>query len=488
MKINLNFKNISKNNSDYKNCWNIFSKCFLNDNKNKNILLINGNEQITFWLFENSFRIGSGLGLLQYIVGENYLDSLIEKNKFEYLLLPKKLIYELSFTTFQEITSFEIYEIEYVFIKINSFKKFTDFQESIVLFTSGSSGERKPVIIHHKSMLTCSRFMVTEMKMTNNDVEIIYAQLDHAFALGRILSCAISESSFLFVNSKKILSPKSIDKFIQLDGLSGISCMPSVLYKILSNKEYEKIFSKKLKYVQIGAMFLPPKKKIEIVEKLPETKIYAHYGMTEYMRATFFEVSCNLNKAYSEGKPSLGTEIKILKTEDEFFHKDNFNKTESNAIGEILIKGPHLSKGYIDSKSWNKKITKDGFFKTGDIGYIDKDGFLIHKGRKDNIFNFQGKLFSTIFLQEEFEKRFPDVENNNAIFPFRSENSIRDTEIKVFLSNKNAAYEEFPTDKEIKKFFQDLGLRISIIHLQSELPRTLNGKIAYGKLKEFLNS
>ena len=73
--------------------------------------------------------------------------------------------------------------------------------------------------------------------------------------------------------------------------------MPSVLYGILSNNVYSDFFSKKLKYVQIGAMFLPSNKKIEIANKLPKTKIYAHYGMTEYMRATFFEISHNLEKA-----------------------------------------------------------------------------------------------------------------------------------------------------------------------------------------------
>ena len=71
-------------------------------------------------------------------------------------------------------------------------------------------------------------------------------------------------------------------------------------------------------------MFLPANKKIEIVRKLPNTKIFAHYGMTEYMRATFYDISENISKANSEGKPSAETIIKIEPFEQNLINKEIF--------------------------------------------------------------------------------------------------------------------------------------------------------------------
>ena len=481
MNLKFNAQNISEKD---KSSYNIFKKHFLNENRFKDILIINVNEAITLWLFENCLKYGSGLGILQHKNNENFLDDFLEKYNFRYLILPKSLISKIKKSNFHILNIFPIYDVEYTFIEIikSNIKVYPLFSNSIILFTSGSSGERKPVIISHKSIIACSKFMVDEMCTNKNDVEIVYAQLDHAFALGRILSCAISNSSFVFINSKRILTPNIIEKFMQFKGLSGLSCMPSVLYRILQNEEYLDFFSENLKYVQIGAMFLPANKKIELVKKLPKTKVFAHYGMTEYMRATFFELSQNLNKAHTEGKASDGTEIKIIKI-------DNKNNKLNNidGIGEILLKGPHLASGYLASQEWDERSTNDGYFKTGDIGFLDDDGFLVHKGRKDNIFNFQGKLFSSTALQAQLEKMFPSLENNIVIFPHRSKESLRDTELNLFLFNIQLNKNKYPPEKEIKKFFLSFGLRISIIKQLLEIPRTANGKISYGNLESLLD-
>ena len=233
-------------------------------------------------------------------------------------------------------------------------------------------------------------------------------------------------------------------------------------------------------------MFFPENKKIELVKKLPQTKIYSNYGSTEYMRATFLEISENLSKANTEGKASRNTCIKISNID---FDKENsLIDDQKSFIGEILVKGAHLSRGYLNSDEWQKRLTSDGYFKTGDIGYLDKDGFLVHKGRKDNIFNFQGKLFSANSLQEQLEKKFPLLENKITLIPLRKENSIKDTEINLILSKSIKVQKENPSETEIKKFFLNYGLKISIIFLPCELPRTGNGKIAYGKLKKYIFS
>ena len=196
-------------------------------------------------------------------------------------------------------------------------------------------------------------------------------------------------------------------------------------------------------------------------------------GIAELCSVIFFELSKNLSKAHTEGKASKGTKIKILKSDDK---KNRLNSSEE--FGEILLKGPHLATGYFSSQEWNLRITDDGYFRIGDIGFLDNDGFLVHKGRKDNIFNFQGKLFSSLALQEQLEKKFPSLENNIVIFPHRSKDTLRDTKVKLFLFNSQLNNNKYPSEREIKKFFLPFGLRISIIEQALEIPRTLSIKIA----------
>ena len=450
----------------------------------ESVLVINGTEELILYLIKVSFEENIGLSILNTNDFKSDLKNILKFN-FVTLLIPKDQLKDaFKNQEFKLINTLEIESKEYCLIELINLKSKLKYEKSIILFTSGSSGLRKPVKISHKSMLDCANFMADSMLMNQYDKEIIYAQLDHAFAIGRILSCAIKGSSFCFWDSKKMLRPTSIEKIMSIPGLNGFSSMPSVLFSILSINRYASYFAKSLKYVQMGAMYLPAERKNFILNKLPGSRIFVHYGMTEYMRATFFDISKYPNKLITEGPPSKATEIKILNLKD-FENKTMDNKNE--IFGEILIKGPHLCEGYLDKDEWDKRVTKDGFFMTGDIGFLDKDGFLIHKGRKDNTFNFQGKLFNCKNLLNQLVKEFEYLKDKALVIPFRDENSLKDFEVFVCIINNSSFDKENDEKIKIKKYFAKLGLSISVKHFEDDFPRTQNGKIAYGKILKMIS-
>ena len=96
------------------------------------------------------------------------------------------------------------------------------------------------------------------------------------------------------------------------------------------------------------------------------------------MRSTFLNYEKFKNKIHTEGKPFKGVNIKILKNKNKF--------------GKILIKGKNLAYRYNDIKIWKKKF-KSNYFDSGDIGYLDKDNFLIFKSRVSNKININGIVF-----------------------------------------------------------------------------------------------
>ncbi len=102
----------------------------------------------------------------------------------------------------------------------------------------------------------------------------------------------------------------------------------------------------------------------------------------------------NRDKIHTEGKPFPGVKIKILKS-------NKFNKKS----GEILIKGKNLAYSYENIKIWRSRFV-NSFYKSGDLGIIDKNGYLIFKGRIENRINFNGKIYNTELIEEKIKKKF----------------------------------------------------------------------------------
>ena len=95
------------------------------------------------------------------------------------------------------------------------------------------------------------------------------------------------------------------------------------------------------------------------------------YGLTE----TSPILSVNRPVDYRDaagGLPLPGTEVKIY-------------EPNSEGVGEIICKGPHIMLGYYQNEEATKEVIRDGWFHTGDLGYIDKDGFIYVSGRKKNV-------------------------------------------------------------------------------------------------------
>ena len=126
------------------------------------------------------------------------------------------------------------------------------------------------------------------------------------------------------------------------------------------------------------------------------TNLFINYGMTEAMRSTFLDCKKYPKKIHTEGKPFSGALIKIYK------------KNKKDKIGQIFLKGKHLARGYSEAKLW--KLNFDGkWFKTTDLGYLDKDNFLIFHGRNNNTININGVNYFLDDIENLLKKKFKNI-------------------------------------------------------------------------------
>ena len=258
-----------------------------------------------------------------------------------------------------------------------------------ILFTSGTINFPKAVIITEGSYLHVSKILSKKLKQNKNDTELLSMPFDHSFGLVRLRCCILKGTKILVTDGLKNF-PK-IFKFSQENNLTGLSLVPSglALIKILL-KNKVKLFSKKLKYFELGSSFINQDKRIWLKKNFINTIILHHYGMTEASRSFLIGRGCEDNLNYKNnkiGKIIPGCKFKIL-------------KKNSNS-GELLLKGKNLFKGYL-LREQNKDKFINGWFKTGDIVNI-KGPNLYLAGRIDNQFNIGGNKVQAEMMEELIE-------------------------------------------------------------------------------------
>ena len=317
-----------------------------------------------------------------------------------------------------------------------------------VIFTSGSEGKPKGIIMSKNAFMFSCQSMNKEMKIKNNQAEVIFAPLDHAFALGRCHSILSSGGTIFLVNENNYFE---FFNFLEKNKNIGLSIVPSILATfIASYKNFSKIL-KNIKYIQTGAMKFPIfyRKKIA---KLKNLTLYLHYGLSEMMRATFLNTKKFPRYLESEGRPFKGNKIKIEKN-------------------ELFIKGKGLCFGYLDNKLWKDKLS-NGWYQTGDLGKI-KNGFFYFQGRKSNLINYNGIAFNSEYYEEKLKNNF---DSEFCILP--SKDRIRDNILNLITDNKNLKI------KKINQFFlrDNKGIKVNNFFYLKKFPKTRTNKILRNKI------
>ena len=293
-------------------------------------------------------------------------------------------------------------------IKIDSDKM------SILLFTSGTTDISKAVMLSQRNICSNVSAMTTLIKYEEGDSVLSFLPLHHTFeCTATYLFCNFIGFNICYCDGLKHIAKNLVEYKI-----SGMVCVPAVL-DVMYRQIWKTIKQKKLvipvKIMMAISNFLlffhiDVRRKLfkSILDNLGgrlRTIIYGSasadikvikffnsigvrmiqgYGLTE----TSPVISCESDKYQkpgSAGRPLFCEDVQIVDKDE-------------NGIGEITVKGPNVMLGYYQNEEKTKEVLKDGYFHTGDLGYIDKDGFLFVTGRiKDMIVLKNGKK---IFPQE----------------------------------------------------------------------------------------
>ena len=372
---------------------------------------------------------------------------------------PKLIVGELRNHGKYEVIPFgEVYsEVEFEF----GFP--TESNVADLLFTTGTTGLPKGVALTYANQMAAVENINTFIGNTANDVEMLALPISHSFGLGR-LRCVFSKGGTLVL----LGSFASMKKFfgeMERCHVTGFGMVPASWAYILKMSG-EKIgqFADQLKYIEIGSAFMPLENKQKLMSLLPQTHICMHYGLTEASRSAFISFHDDTDHLMSVGKPSPNTEIAVF--------SEQGIRLGKNMDGEICVKGGHVCSDY-----WGlpkEEFLKDffeGFFRTGDWGHIDDEGYVHLISRKKEIINVGGKKISPIEVEEVLNE-MEGIEESACI---GIHDDVLGEVVKAFcICSKEVDFEQ--VKKRMMKKLE--GYKIpAYFETIDVLPKTQNGKL-----------
>lgn len=291
-----------------------------------------------------------------------------------------------------------------------------------ILYTTGSTGPRKGVMLSHSQLLSATENINRFMQIDADTVESLPMRLSHSFGFAR-LRCVFDVGGSVIVENG-FLRPERILFNMEAKKANAVSSVPSGFALLLEffPDDFRKI-APRLRHVEIGSDFMRMKQKKKLMGLCPDARICMHYGLTEASRATFLDFFRDRAHLDSVGKPSPNVEIRI--------GDEKGNAAEVNVPGEILVKGDMVMSGYWGNPKMTRETIKRGWLHTGDTGCTDSEGYVYLLGRNQEIINVGGLKVSPLEI-EEILLRYGGIKEARVVGE-ESEGTIFQSRIKAFL-------------------------------------------------------
>jgi long-chain acyl-CoA synthetase len=343
-------------------------------------------------------------------------------------------------------------------------KKIDNNKNFIITMSSGSTSKPKPIVFSQKTKLIRYKLFRKLYKIKNIDNIIVTSPIDHSLGM-RTLFLPLLTGATCVVMKKFVV--KEYCELLKKYNITFSVLVANQIYELIGNSYYFNNFYLKKGLVSASAkLFLSAKNKI-IKKKI---NLYEMYGAAEIGTVTSLNLSKNKKYLDSVGKIYDNIKIKILSEKN--------IPLKCGEVGEIACKTPGKFIKYFKQKKLTIESLHKGYFKTGDIGFLNDKGYLFFLSRKKNIIRRNG---ITIY-PEDIEKIFLENKKIKQVAVVGHETKIK-TNIYLFVLISKGINEEYVRKICLKKLSK-FQLPNQIIFLKS-FPKTNLGKINKMKLLKF---
>lgn len=346
---------------------------------------------------------------------------------------------------------------------------------AVLLYTSGTSGLPKGVPLTYTNLQSDVDAAIEAAALQSKHTFLGMIPLFHAFGLTAMMLAPIQLAApivymgrFSAVGAVNAIREHKVSLMFGLPSMFG-----AMLHlKNASAEDFTSIYA-----IISGGEPLPALVREKFKERFNQ-RLFEGYGLTE----TSPVVALNVPQEFREGsvgKMVTGAEAKIV-------NEDTGATLDKGTTGEIWLKGPMIMKGYYNLPDETAKaMTPDGYFKTGDVGHLDDDGFLFITGRKKDLIIVSGEKAAPREIEDVLlsHPQIADAAVVGKKDPSRGE---------VVVAFVVATPGEDLKPEQIRDFCRDKGLAQwkcpREVRIVTELPRNPTGKVLKRQLQELINA
>ena len=336
---------------------------------------------------------------------------------------------------------------------------------ALILHTSGSTGRPKRVPLSHRNLTISARNVARSYALTDRDVSLCVMPLFHVHGLVASTLATLSTGGTVVVPAK--FNPMNFWQIAEAHGATWYSAVPTIHQLLLARvkKDAPKpAGAGKLRFIRSCSASLPPQV-LHDLEAAFGAPVLEAYGMSEAAH----QMSSNplpVNGPHLPGSVGRGTDVEIAIADDQ----GNFLKPGER--GEVCIKGPNVITAYENNPEANATSFFNGWFRTGDQGFLDDNGYLTLVGRLKELINRGGEKISPREIDEVLLSH-PAI--SEAVC-FGVAHKMWGEEVEAAVTLKDTKVSAADLVAYCKDKLSDFK-RPKQIHITETIPRTATGKI-----------
>ena len=276
---------------------------------------------------------------------------------------------------------------------------FTDIDDndtSILMFTAGTTGQPKGVMLTHDNLAT---YVLNNVSPADPDIEeknILTVPLYHIAGMQAVLAAVYGGRTLVV---QRQFDPSDWMTLVETESVTRAMMVPTMLKQLMEHEEFPDRNLSSLQVITYGAAPMPVEVITKAIEVFPGTRFINAFGQTEsastitmltpedhVIEGSPGERAIKLKRLGSIGRALGDTEVKIF--------DEGGSEQPVDEVGEIVARGPRVMKGYWKAEEATNSTIRNGWLYTGDIGYMDEAGYIFLSGRAKDIIIRAGENIS----------------------------------------------------------------------------------------------
>ncbi len=333
---------------------------------------------------------------------------------------------------------------------------------AVVLYTSGTTGHPKGVMLSHENLTTNVDGIVRYLALTPADSTVTVLPFYYSYGAS-VLHTHLTTGARLVIEPNLVF-PHVVVETIAKEKVSGFSGVPSTFALMLSRVKLEKYDLGSLRYLTQAGGGMPPALTQRVRAAFPDARLFVMYGQTEATaRLTYLPPERLDEKLGGVGIPVPGVTIEV--------RREDGSRAGVRETGHVHARGKSIMLGFWKDPEQTARVLRDGWLDTGDMGFLDADGFLFLAGRRSDMI----KTGAHRIHPAELEEVIHELEGIAEVAVVGVEDEVLGQAIKAFVVPKTSI------EPHVIKAHCQKRLAVykipKFIELVTSLPKTASGKV-----------